>query len=355
MNLRTLVGTVGTFTLVLAVVVSAAAAGPALLAPEGTTTDPGLPSSFSPASTSVQTAPESGSVRVDAESHGDVVVLDVAHGNDQSAEQVRTLEQVLVENGYQVRFHGASSGSTAAPAQRGSEKPELNASLRGADAYVVVNPAQPFTPADATSVERFAEAGGRVLVLTDPKSQSLAGVLLTSLFGGSLDGSPSPLAPMSSRHGLGVGSGYLYDMDTHDGNFQTVYANGASGTLARGVDRVSLHRAAPVAAAPDATVALRTDATTEQSDGGPKRQYDVAARSGNVALVGDTSFLETENLRDADNEVFVGNLVEFLVSGTAATDTLGASPDDDAPPESRPDTGGGVNGTTTAPRGEGTN
>lgn len=347
MTLRTLAGAVGTFVVVLSVVVSAAAAGPVLLAPEESPTDPGLPSSFSPGSTSIQTAPESGSVRVDAESRGDVVVLDVAHGNDQSAEQVRTLERVLVTNGYQVRFHGAASGSSPAPTQRSGEEPELNGSLRGADAYVVVNPSQPFSTDDATSVERFAEAGGRVLVLTDPESQSLTGLLLAGLLGGSPERSPSPLAPMSSRHGLGVGSGYLYDMDSHDGNYQTIYANGASGALARGVDRVSLHRAAPVAAAPDATVALRTDATAEQSNGGPRRQYDVAARSGNVALVGDTSFLEAENLRDADNEVFVGNLVEFLVGGTAETDTLG-----DAPVESRSGDDGAVNGTATASAGE---
>jgi hypothetical protein len=131
---------------------------------------------------------------------------------------------------------------------------------------------------------------------------------------------------VSSQFGVGVGSGYLYNMAEYDGNFQTIYASGADGSLGDGVDRVSLDRAAPVVAGPNATVALTTSAETELSESGTAREYAVAARKGNVSLVGDTSILDPARLQHAENEVFVGNLVEFLVSGDVASDAL-------APPE----------------------
>jgi hypothetical protein len=37
-----------------------------------------------------------------------------------------------------------------------------------------------------------------------------------------------------------------------------------------------------------------------------------------VTAVGDTSFLSRENAYDADNEVLIGNLADFLVTGDKA-------------------------------------
>ncbi|ELZ96678.1 hypothetical protein C441_04029 [Haloferax sulfurifontis ATCC BAA-897] len=138
---------------------------------------------------------------------------------------------------------------------------------------------------------------------------------------------------MASQFGVGAGSGYLYNMEKNDGNFQTIYATGAEGSLAEGVDQVSFHRTAPVVASSDASIALQTSADTELSDGGTAKRYAVAAQSGNVALVGDTSFLEGANLRDADNEVFVGNLAEFLVGGSVEEDALEPMAEGESSPE----------------------
>jgi hypothetical protein len=131
---------------------------------------------------------------------------------------------------------------------------------------------------------------------------------------------------MSSRFGIGVGSGYLYNMAEYDVNFQTIYASGSGDGLGAEVDRVSVDRAAPVFAGPNATVALETDATTEHSDSGEAREYAIAARNRNVSIVGDTSLLDPARLHHGDNEVFVGNLVEFLVNGSVQPNAL-------APPE----------------------
>jgi hypothetical protein len=334
MTARDFVVGVGTFTVILVAIVGiAAAAGPLLMTQDSSPASADVPSSFEAGSTAVNTSDASGEVNVQADSTGDVAVIDTAHGNDQSTEKVQTLERVLVENGYEVRFHGSGGGSGAGAGVGGSavgggfgttEQPSMNESLRDADAYVIVNPSTPYDTAEATSVGAFADAGGRVLIMSDPGSLSVVELVAQAL-GGGTGGSTDALAPVSSQFGVGVGSGYLYNMAEYDGNFQTIYASGADGSLSDGVDRVSVDRAAPVIASPNATVALTTSAETELSDSGTAREYAVAARNGNVSMVGDTSILDPARLQHADNEVFVGNLVEFLVSGDVASDALAPS------------------------------
>lgn len=325
------------FAVVLAGIVGVAAAGPALVNQDSTTAaSPEVPSAFEPGSASVDTSAAAGEVTVQADSSGDVVVIDTAHGNDQSTEKVQTLERLLVENGYEVRYHGSGSSSAAAdrPGGAGGFGPSagqagMNESLRDADAYVIVNPSTPYDADEATSVSAFADAGGRVLIMSDPGSLSV-GELLAQALGGGAGGTSDALAPVSSQLGVGVGSGYLYDMSEYDGNYQTIYASGAASSLSAGVDRVSVDRAAPVFTGPDATVALTTSADTEHSDSGTAGEYTVAARNGDVSIVGDTSILDPARLQHADNEVFVGNLVEFLVGGSVQPDAL-APPEPDRP------------------------
>jgi hypothetical protein len=269
-----------------------------------------------------------------------VVVIDTAHGNDQSTEKVQTLERVLVENGYEVRYHG--SGSTGAVAgrpggiggQAGSAGGDssMNESLRDADAYVIINPSARYDNAEAASVSAFADAGGRVLIMSDPSSLSIAELLAQAL-GATTGGSTDALTPVSSQFGIGVGSGYLYDMTEYDSNYQTIYASGTGSSLSEDVDRVSVDRAAPVFTSPDATVALTSSANTELSDSGTAREYAVAARNQNVSIVGDTSILAPARLQHADNEVFVGNLIEFLVGGTVQPDAFTLTGPDSQPSE----------------------
>jgi hypothetical protein len=380
----------GTFLAVLVVVVAAAAAGPLVLGNEKgpgdaePAADVGVPGAFAPDATQVDASSGTGEVSVDAESEGAVVVIDAAHGTGIGSEQVQTLERVLVENGYEIRYHdGGASGGTpspptggtsplpvgaldATPAARQVSGPSpfgpgsssggssLNASLRAADAYVVVAPSQPFTADERAGVEAFAEAGGRVLVLAEPKSLSLLEVLAQALGGGS-SGPGNPLAPLTSQFGLSAGTEYLSNLRRNGGNHQTVLATpgDAAGDLTAGVERVSLHRAASVTGGPETSVALRAVAGTTRSTSSVAARYPVAVRNGNVTLVGDASFLSQGNLRDADNEVLVGNLVEFLVGGDVAPG-VPAPPEPPQPPTGpTPPTlpGNGTNVTTTPPAG----
>jgi len=358
MRTRDVLASVGVFLGVVVLIVGATATGAVLSSPSTPAEDAEMPESFEPGSASVETVEASGDVTVDSDSTGDVVVLDLAHGSQLSAEKIQTLERVLVEHGYRVRYHGTpnsggssggllsglglggASSSGAVGVSGPGQSPGLNSSLSGADAYVLLNPSEPLDTGETAGVEAFTDAGGRVLVMTDPKGTSITGLL-----GGGGD-PPSPGAETLGRFGVGAGSGYLYDIANDGSNFQTVAASG-SGSLGDGVGEVRLRRATSVVAGPDATVALRTGPETELSDAGPSSsgRYPVAARNGNVAIVGDTSVLSPSNLRTADNEVLVGNLVEFLVDGS----TVGSEPFETEGPTRPPTTGPG--GPPTPPSG----
>lgn len=356
MSRRTIATTAGVFLAVVGLVIGATAAGAMLTSSSASADRAPLPDAYEPGSAAVETPTASGKVTVDSDSTGDVVVLDLVHGSQPTAEQVQTLERVLVEHGYQVRYHGTprssgagggllsglglgdSSRASRAGVASAGQPPALNSSLSGADAYVLVNPTTALDTGETAGVAAFADAGGRVLVMADAKGTSIAGLL-----GGA--GEPaSPGAETLSQFGVGLGSGYLYSMTDDDRNYQTITASGRS-SLGEGVGTVQLRRATPVIASPDATVALRTGSDTEVSSVGPasRGRHPVAARHGNVAIVGDTSLLAPSNLRTADNEVFVGNLVEFLVEGS----TVGSEPFETDRPGRSPS---GSGGASTPPR-----
>ncbi|RXK51260.1 DUF4350 domain-containing protein [Halorientalis pallida] len=307
---------VGVFALVLALVLAIAAAIPLLASPSGDANPrPQDPASFEPGTIVPQELSQNGSVSVDAGSDRKVVLIDRAHENDFDREEIEPMVDALVEQGYEVRFHGGSGpgGAPSPSAGPGSSSP-LNQSLRGADAFVVISPDRPFTDAARRGVADFAERGGRVALLGEPTSQSPA---IVGIFGPAPQSTAaSQMTPLSSRFGMSLSTGYLYNMHENGNNFQNVYATAAGdGPLTEGVDRVLFDRATEVAVGGDASVALsatdRTALSTTRQQGG----YPVAAVNGNVALIGDTSFLTPANYQYADNEVLIGNLAEFLVTG----------------------------------------
>lgn len=240
---------------------------------------------------------ESGEVTMDADANGTTVLVDAGHGSAPSREQLAPLVTTLAENGATVRFYAG-------------QRAPLNASLRKADAFVTFGAERGYTDAELAGIQAFTDAGGRVLILNEPSQQSLGGLFFGPPSRGGLE---TPLAPLANQYGLAFDSGYLFNMHEYDTNYRNVYATPANdGALTDGVDRVVLHESVPVAGG---QAFVTTTDRTALSATRTEAAYSVAARSGNVVAVGDTSLFGQEFLRRADNEVLVGNLLDFLVSG----------------------------------------
>ncbi len=306
---------VGVFTVVLALVLVVAAAMPLLASSGGNANPrPQNPASFQPETIIPDDVGQNGSVSVDASSDETVVLIDRAHGNDFDRGEIEPMVDALVAKGYEVRFHGGGGpGGASRPAGPGSSS-LLNQSLRGADAFLVISPERPFSDAAQRGIADFADRGGRVALLGEPTSSTPS---VVSIFGPA----PGPdvtsqMTPISSRFGMSLSTGYLYNMHENGNNYQNVYASASGdGPLTEDVDRVLFDRATEISVGGAASVALTATDRTALSTTRQQDEYPVAAVTDNVALIGDTSFLTPANYQYADNEVLIGNLAEFLVTG----------------------------------------
>jgi hypothetical protein len=342
---------VGVFAVVLALVLAAAAVAPLLASPGGDANPrPQDPAAFEPSNILPGDVSQNGTVSVDADTEEKVVVIDRAHENDFDREEVQPLVESLVEAGYEVRFHGGE-GPGSARSSAGPGSSPLNQSLRDADAFLVISPQRPFTDAARRGITDFADRGGRVAMLGEPTSASPSVVSILGPITSSR--STSQMTPLTSQFGIGLSTGYLYNMYENGNNYQNVYATAESdGPLTDGVDRVMFDRPTAVSVGDDASVAMSATERTALSTTRQQDAYPVAAVNDNVAVVGDTSFLTPENYQYADNEVFLGNLAEFLVTGDKEQKPTRSGTQGPGAPGPRPPSAGQppVDGTTpTAP------
>ncbi|MFC7020689.1 MULTISPECIES: DUF4350 domain-containing protein [Haloarcula] len=255
------------------------------------------------ANESAATAPaQTGELTMAANASGEVILIDAGHGAEIDREALAPIVTTLTENGATVKYHvGERQGGRS-----------LNASLREADAFLVLGAESRYTEAQLAGLDAFTDAGGRVLVMNEPAQASYGGLVRFGMPRGR-SSVTSPLAPVLSQHGLAYDNGYLYNMDEYALNYRSVYATPTgSSPLTEGVDRTVLYTSTPITGSD--TLLTTTDGTTLSQT---RRQgtYGVLARSGNVVAVGDSSIATQEFLYRADNEQLVGNLLDFLVSG----------------------------------------
>jgi hypothetical protein len=246
---------------------------------------------------------EEGAIELSADATSNVIVIDDAHGNEFTEMQLRPFVNALTEAGHEVRFYRP---------ERGASGEALNKTLRDADAFLSVAPSQRFGTGEAEAVSTFLDAGGRVLFAGEPEQATASTGFISVGFGGS-GASSAELAPAISPHGLAAGSGYLYDLDENVNNHANIPVTpSGDGALTEGVDRVVVHEATPVTGP---NVLLRTNPTAELSTTRDAGEYGVLAQSGNLTVLGDSSVLAPDWAYVADNEVLLGNLADFLVSG----------------------------------------
>lgn len=305
----------GVFLLVVVVVVGGAAAIPLVsteqTAPPATVDNP----QFDPSSSLVDEAPEDGTIRMESDASGKTILIDAGHGNSPSADSIDPLVSTLVANGHSVTFFDPQANPRAS----------LNASLREADAFLTISPTRRYSDGQLAGIAEFTEAGGRMVVLSDPSSGGSLGGLLGGLLGISSGPSGPATSGLSTPYGLELGAGSLYDIDS-ERNYAYINASGASGSLGAGVEAAVLRDAAPVVTGPNAQVALRSTPDTQRTTTRRSGEYAVAAQQGPVAVIGDTEFLTPDDAYRGDNEVLIGNLADFLVSGEKSPENAPAPP-----------------------------
>ncbi|MEZ3117375.1 hypothetical protein RYH80_15780 [Halobaculum sp. MBLA0147] len=259
-------------------------------------------SQYEPDNALIEPGPESGQIEMSADAEPKTIVFDVGHENDIERSEIAPLVDTLVANGHTVRFFDP----------RADPRVDLNTSLSKADAFVTVNPRSRFSASQRRGLRNFTDSGGRLMVMMDP-AESTASFGFFGFGGGSQ--SSSSATGVTSEYGVSTGPSELFNISADGRHYSRIATTGAGGTLGEGVDRVVMDDAVPVAVGGDATVAVRTAGEVTIESNRRSGRYPVAATNGNVSVIGDATFLQPDDAYVADNEVLIGNVADFLVSG----------------------------------------
>jgi len=224
------------------------------------------------------------------------VVIDRGHSNRFTRADIEPLVDALVREGYHVRFY--TDG-------------DLATTLKGADAFLVIDPGAEYLPGDIDDVRQFTGNGGRLVMIGEPDRTAIS----ASLLGTSIQNQESRLTTLASRYRMSVDTEYLYNQENADGTFKHVLVRPTGDGDLEGVDRTAMYTAAAVTAQ-NGTVLLRSAPNTHKSGSDEVTgEYPVAVQQNNVLLLGDKTFMTGDRYRVADNERLVAYMAEFMIEG----------------------------------------
>ncbi|WP_246998630.1 hypothetical protein [Halosolutus gelatinilyticus] len=267
---------------------------------------------FQPDAVEVDDLERDGKIEYEHVGESKTVLIDVAYANDVSRADLQPFVSALTAGGHDVVYHERHDSDRTVEDRRD----RLRDRLQDVDAYVVVEPGARYSAEEADVVAGFADAGGRVMFAAGPETGGTADIL-SGLLGLSAPTADGEIESVSSSVGIAYDTGYLYDMETYEHNYRTIAATPTGdAALTAGVDRVVFD--GPTRVVGDGPTLLSTNPTAEHSETREAGEYGVAVRSDNAVGVGDAGFMTGERYNRADNEVFIGNLIDFLVSGDKA-------------------------------------
>lgn len=249
-----------------------------------------------------------------------VVVLDQAHGNQFTREELATLDGLLAARGLRVQ-----------PLAEG----ELTEALRAATALVVVAPVNGYSPAEAQAVSDLVARGGRVLLVGDPTRYNIE-IDEADIFAAPIIATAQvPLNDLANAFDITFRGDYLYNTVENEGNFRNILVGGdglGDSALTEGLERLALYSSHSLQLGPSAAALLSADDNTWSSATDRPGGLVLAALSpaasdaGQLLAIGDVHFLTEPYSTVYDNGAFVARVADFLAGGRGSTDTLAGFP-----------------------------
>lgn len=255
-----------------------------------------------------------------AETTRGIAVLDQAHRNQFTAEELATLDGLLAARGFQVQ-----------PVTEG----DLAAALRPAGALIVIAPVDGYSAADARAVSEFVARGGRVLLVGDPTRYHVEFDEEDIFAPPVVETAQTPLNDLANPFDITFRGDYLYNTVENEGNFRNILLGEeglAGGPLTDGLDRLALYSSHSLLLGPSAAPLLSADDNTWSSATDRPGGLTLAALSpaggdgGQVLALGDVHFLTEPYITVHDNAAFAGRVADFLAGGTRSAGVLAGFP-----------------------------
>jgi hypothetical protein len=287
----------GTFLLA---VVNPGSSGP----PDGQSIDGQSPSQYQPDAVNVPVDSEDGEISIDADGSDKRILVDTSHGNQVSESELEPITEAVFEAGHTVEYGTSRTGSFAD-------------SLGQYDGVLIVQPLGSYTPAEREALQEYTEDGGRVVILAEPTQTRLSTGFTQSTTTVSFGANNA-----TDRYGVRMGAEQLYNVDdaANDNNFKAIYASPSDdGELTEGVETITFDTAgyAVMTEPGDAETKFTAAEGTRTLDTRRTGTHATVVRNDNMVFVTDSTFIKSSEIYDADNEVFIGNLLSFLLDGEA--------------------------------------
>ncbi|MCB8942256.1 MAG: hypothetical protein H6658_00640 [Ardenticatenaceae bacterium] len=244
------------------------------------------------------------------------VLLDQAHDNFFTLEEIGYLDGRLAARGYELRSF---------------EFGDLTAALRSVKAFVVIAPQSEFAPDEVTAVRDFVARGGRLLLIGDPTRFSV--FFEEDLFTFSVDivSDKLPLNSLANEFDIIFNADYLYNTSDNEGNFRNIILHdGGLGEsdFTDGLNQLVFYGSHSLQVGPNGRSILMGDDNTWSSDTDRPGGLTLAASSenGRVLALGDIHFLTPPYYTVNDNSQFIARIADFLTDEAERTYTLADFP-----------------------------
>ncbi len=278
--------------------------------------DRGQIPTYDPATVTAQPTPAAATfVDEPVAGHGSIL-LDVAHDNAFTLDELSYLHGRLSARGYDVITYDGGN---------------LAAALRAVNAFVVITPLKVFTFDDVQAVKAFVAQGGRLLLIGDPTRFAVS--IEEDLFEINviIEDDKIPLNSLASEFDITFNGDYLYNLTENEGNFRNIILKGSGlgeGDLTAELTEIVFYGAHSLDVGPAATAVLRGDDNTWSSATDRPGGLTLAATSyeGHVLALSDIQFMTEPYYTSYDNSRFIARLADFLTQTDNRTFTLADFP-----------------------------
>ncbi len=266
-----------------------------------------LPSKYDPGLIEPVDIPESSGYVDEPEIMDGLVLLDKAHDNNFTLEDIAYLDGRLAARGVELLpFDGG----------------DLSLSLRTVNAYIVITPLSEFTAEEILAVSGFVDRGGRLLLVGDPTRFNLV-FDEEDIFG--LDptflADPIPLNSLANEFDISFNGDYLYNTKENEGNFRNIILRQggfAENGLVAGVDKLAFYstHSLQVGSTGEALITADDDTWSSTTDRPGGLVLAAVSQGGQVLALGDIHFMTQPYFTVYDNGRFIAQIADFLAQST---------------------------------------
>jgi hypothetical protein len=270
------------------------------------------PPRYEPAAVAAVPTPAANTFVDNPEPGEGLVLLDQAHDNRFTLDEINYLDARLSARGHQLLPY--TSGNLAA-------------ALRSANAFVVIAPLVDYTQEEVVAVADFVRRGGRLLLVGDPTRFSFVFSEEDIFALPELQTAELPLNSLANQFDITFNNDYLYNTAENEGNFRNIILNSsglAENELTSDLERLVFYGSHSLLVGPTAVALLTGDDNTWSSDTDRPGNLPLAALSpaqpaagaGRVLAVGDLHFLVEPYYTVYDNGKFAAYVADFLTDNS---------------------------------------